>query len=143
MHSGPYILLSPYSHNSAKNYPFFQGLIDILPCRVMQLGRKNEHRFQNCDYGFDLKMYEIEALVKEIGNFISVDSFLPHLAHHVGVKGNVLFGPSNPRIFGYSTNNNIIMNEDKLRVDQFGLWRDYKWAGEWLKPTEMADRIVL
>lgn len=52
------------------------------------------------------------AILMQSCGFLSVDTFLPHLAASVGVTGAVLFGPSNVAAFGYPENLNLFSDVD-------------------------------
>lgn len=68
-----------------------------------------------------LKEQEIIDLVNWSDKWISTDSFLPHLVTYHKLKpGIVLWGKSNPSIFGYSTNVNL--SKGRFRPDQFRHW---------------------
>jgi hypothetical protein len=95
--------------------------------RLIQIGLGNESRLTGCDYAWNLRLSDVEKLVKEVGYFISIDNFLHHLAYNLDVPGTVIFGPSDPEIFGYKTQINVIKDRSLLRTDQFGFWKGYKW----------------
>ena len=52
------------------------------------------------------------AILGRSRGFFSVDTFLPHLAASVGVRGAVLFGPSDEVAFGYPDNLNLCSDVD-------------------------------
>ena len=70
---------------------------------------------------------EIMNLIRNCNYWVSVDNFLQHMAHHISKPGVVLWGRSDPRIFGYSENINIIKNIDHLREKQFWFWEDIEY----------------
>ncbi len=53
---------------------------------------------------------EAIALIKYSKLFLGVDSVFAHAANAVNIKGIVLFGPSNPEIWGHDNNMNIYKN---------------------------------
>ena len=66
---------------------------------------------------------ELMRKVKEdMVTYICVDSFLPHLAHLYGKLGFVIFGQSDPKLFGYPENVNILKDPKYLRPNQFWNW---------------------
>jgi ADP-heptose:LPS heptosyltransferase len=109
------ILIHPYANNlreggvSPKNYPYFPELLGLLRqdgSVIAQIGREGED--QLCEtFHKNLPISQISEILKESEFFISVDSFLPHLAILHGVRGVVLWGPSDPKIYGYENNLNI------------------------------------
>jgi len=122
-------IISPFSrplrngNPNPKNYPYWKELIKLLPYHVIQVGVEGEERLVD-DVRFNLSLKELEALIKECDLWISVDSFLPHLAHHVGKPGIVIWGKSDPLIFGYKENKNVILSRKNLRTNQFIFWED-------------------
>lgn len=116
---------------SAKDYPYMQALCDLYikdGYRLIQIGVGNEPKLTGCEHVFDKHLLDIEKLLKDTGYFIAVDNFLHHMASAVGVTGMVLFGPSDPQVFGYPDQVNIIKDRSLLRPDQFGFYHlDYVW----------------
>jgi hypothetical protein len=51
-----------------------------------------------------------------------VDSFLQHFCWSIGVKAIVLWGTSDPLIFGHEENINVLKNRGYLRPNQFDMW---------------------
>jgi ADP-heptose:LPS heptosyltransferase len=142
------ILLAPWSRNlpngnqNAKNYPLddWLGLVDILEpagYELIQIGRTSEQQIchdMRCDY----TLQQIADLLREVHTFISVDSFLPHLANKIGKYGIVLFSRSDPQIFGYDKNINLYKDKRYFREDQFGIWDDCPYIKEaFVSPWEI------
>lgn len=125
------VLISPFSKrlrngkNNAKNFPYWPELLARLDdsCRIVQIGTAGESCLTR-DFRVNLPLSEITRLVKESNFWISVDSFLPHLAHLVEKPGAVIWGLSDPNIFGYPENLNLIRDRNLLRKDQFLYWED-------------------
>ena len=122
------IILAPYSKKlrngkeNPKNYPHWEEVAHFLisaDFRITQLlyaGEKQiEHTFAQ-EYT-SLKM--CETLVRQSDLFLSVDNFLPHLAHTIGKRGVVIWGTSDPLIFGYPENVNLLKDRKYLRGNQF------------------------
>ena len=127
------IIVSPFPHDigrpNAKNYPHWQKLIDLLKENdffITQIGIKNEKRFKNVDfYYFDKKLIELEELIKANDTWISVDNFFQHLNNaKIKKPGFVLYSRSDPRLFGYDHNHNLLRNIKFLRADQYGVWHN-------------------
>jgi hypothetical protein len=129
-----FIIISPYSYfpGHAKSYPFWNELIPkikTLGYSVVQIGKSGEEPLKGVDdHWWNLSFSTIEDKVKECRYWISVDNFLQHLANSldVSVKGIVIWGPSDPDLFGYSHNTNILKDRKYLQPDQFGTWKDIK-----------------
>lgn len=138
------IVISPYSRkrpdglNSAKDYPFWKELISMLPEPIVQIGQKGEVPLVP-----DFRTYSFEELkefIKEMDFFISVDNFFPHFCHHYGRHGIVLFGTSDPNIFGYPENLNLLKDRKYLRPDQFLWWKDELNNPEvFVEPEKVAE----
>jgi ADP-heptose:LPS heptosyltransferase len=123
-----------------KDYPYWPRLVELLKAtgeRVLQIGLEGE-ALLTIDYYYNLKISKIKELIEGADLWISVDSFLPHLAHHIPKRGIVLWGPSDPRIFGYPENENLWKGEKYLRKDNFGYWENCTANPEaFYKPEEV------
>lgn len=74
----------------------------------IQLGLADEPLVEGAvDLRGKTSIREAIAVVKHCKFFVGVDSFLQHAAAAVRTKGIVLFGPSNPEIWGYDNNINL------------------------------------
>jgi ADP-heptose:LPS heptosyltransferase len=145
------IVISPYSRplrngaNNPKNYPFWQELIDKLvekQYEVIQIGVKGEVVFNNVTPKFNLPLIKIKQLIEECHIFISVDNFLPHLSQHCDKPGIVLWGRSNPKIFGYQQNINLLKDEKYLRPDQYNIWEAIIYDPDVFVKPEMVLQYV-
>jgi len=121
------ILISPFSQKlrtdklNPKNYPYWKELIAQIDEPIVQVGVDGEEQLVE-DFRKNLSMDELAALVKECRIWISCDSFLQHFAWDLGKKGIVLWGPSDPLIFGHSENINLLKNRSYLVENQFVWW---------------------
>lgn len=142
------IIISPYSRplrnnkENAKNYPWWSELTNmLLHRRLVQIGRKGEKQIVN-EMIEDLSMKDLANLLKKSEFWIGIDNFLPHLAHLVKKKGVVLWGPSDPLIFGYSENLNILKDRSFLRRDQFGIWEECEYDPQrFVEPEEVIKAM--
>lgn len=129
-----FIIVSPYSYfpGHAKSYPYWNELIPkikTLGYKIIQIGKRGEEPLKDVDdYWWNPSFAYLEDRVKECKCWISVDNFLQHLANSLDVlvKGIVMWGPSDPDLFGYSYNTNILKDKKYLRPDQFGLWKNVR-----------------
>lgn len=127
---GKSIIISPYSHdeNHAKSYPYWNDLVfklKELGLKIKQIGKKGELKINNVDeYLWDLSFKSIEEEISNCRTWIGVDNFLQHLVNCMNpvIKGVVIFGASDPIIFGYSYNKNLYIKK-YLRLDQFNTWQ--------------------
>lgn len=131
------IIIAPYSQKlrngkkNPKNYPHWNKLVELLnkDFHTIQIGRSGEDILNKVnEVRFDLKLKEIEELITSSYTWISVDSFLPHLVNSMENKkpGIVLWSQSDPRIFGYDYNINILKSRLYLRPFQFDIWENTK-----------------
>ena len=109
------ILICPGNVQTAKSYPHWD--------RFLALAR--DHEIKKIE-----GMMEEEAIIDLVNwcdVWISIDTFLPHLIKWHKLKpGIVIWGKSDPLIFGYSTNTNLLKDRKYLRTEQFRWWFDEK-----------------
>ena len=142
------IVISPFSKilrtnkENPKNYPYWTKLLDFFKdYHIIQVGINGEKRLVD-DFRTNLPYEEVKKLVKECEFWISVDSFLPHLAHHVQKPGAVIWSASDPNIFGYDYNVNVLKDRKYLRANQFGIWEECPYSEEaFLPASEVYERL--
>ena len=126
------IVISPWSRklrngkDSPKDYPHWVGLLKLLSQYddIVQLcgPDKGEIRLVgNCKINLPLDELA-EKYILPCNLWISVDNFLQHMAYHLHKPGIVIWGPSDPAIFGYKENLNIVKNKSYFRPNQFVFW---------------------
>lgn len=128
-------IIAPYAaklrsgNNNPKNYPHWVELIHLLKERgfnIIQIGTEGEVRLEGADeFKTNLSFPELTELVWMNNVLIlSVDSFFPHFCRSVGQKCVVLWGKSDPNVFGYKENVNILKDRKYLRSphDQWLYW---------------------
>lgn len=132
------IIISPYSSKvetlkqNAKNYPYFNELIQEIRDRgnfsLIQIGINGEKSIGGCDeILLNLSFRDLSVLINNCYSWISVDNFFHHFAWAKNKRGNVIFGPSDPNIFGHKENNNILKNRKYLAQNQFDLWENIRF----------------
>lgn len=144
-----FILISPYSKMlrdgtyNAKNYPWWPVVIADLKkdFDVVQVGIKEETPLVD-DFRPNLKLKEVAQLVEECFVWISVDNFLPHLAHLIEKPGIVIWGISDPNIFGYKENKNLLKSKKYLRENQFFVWEGVKHNPDVFVSPEVVIKAV-
>jgi hypothetical protein len=152
------IVISPYSAKlrngkpNPKNYPWFPELVARLVAqhhRVTQIGVSGEERIAGVDhFVVDAPFVEIEIklLLLRSDLWIAVDNWLGHFVNcDVHQKpGVVLWGQSDPRIFGYEYNLNLLKGRQYLRYFQFDSWEaaDYN-ESVFVSPKEVMDAIAV
>lgn len=140
------ICISPYSkamrngENNPKNYPYWPELIDLLHrqgLQVLQVGVEGERQLPGVDKAlFNLPLVDLRCQLQDCITFISVDNFLPHFAHYYKIYGIVLWGQSNPEIFGYTEHVNLFAHKRFFRDDQFDIWEKASFQTQaFVKPS--------
>jgi ADP-heptose:LPS heptosyltransferase len=137
------IVISPYSKklrngkNNPKNYPYWKELVSLIEEPIIQVGVEEEEQLVD-DFRKNLNLNELKTLVLQSRTWISVDSFFQHFCWDLDKPGIVLWGQSDPLIFGHSKNINLLKNRSYLREKQFWLWEqcDYK-EDCFVKPKEV------
>lgn len=117
----PSVQTPPSGIRNAKGYPYWTELVPLLDDEIIQIGIPTDTQLVN-RFIPNMPFKVIKELLKECKYWITTDSFLPHLAHHIPKSGVVIFGPSDPKIYGYEENLNILKDRSYLRHDQFGTW---------------------
>lgn len=144
------IIISPFSRlmrngkRNPKNYPYWEGLVELLNKnnRTIQIGMLGEKEIGASEEYFNLSLKQIEKLIKQSDIWISVDNFLPHFCNHLNKRGIVIFGRSDPEIFGYKQNINILKDRKYLREYQFDIWEKIDFSRDcFLKPKELLERV--
>lgn len=121
------IIIHPFAQKlrgggpNPKNYPFWKELIPMIDERIVQVGVDGEEKLVE-DFRKNLSIGELTDLVKECRTWIGVDSFFQHLCWDIGKPGIVLWGQSDPLIFGHPENVNLLKSRDYLRSNQFLTW---------------------
>ena len=145
------ILIQPFSKKlpngeNPKNYPYWKELVSLIEEPIIQLGEEGDEKLVE-DFRTNVPFAVLERLVKECRTFIGIDSFLQHLAWYHNKKGVVLWGQSDPLIFGHDIHINLLKGREYLRDKQFDIWvyTDYnqtKYRDDcWVLPEEVIKNI--
>lgn len=145
------ILISPYAKKlrdkegpNPKDYPYWDDVVSMLkPNNIIQLGVAGERKVIGCaEVRKNLPFAQIRKLVEECKVWISVDNFLPHMAHHIPKPGVVIWGRSDPNIFGYPENINLLKDRKYLKEDQFMIWEACPYSKEpFIDPKEVYAAV--
>jgi len=149
------VIISPYSRAmrnnklNPKNYPvkYWTEFVSILKSNdvhVIQIGTSGETKIDGVDeIMISLPLSELKKLVESCDTWISVDNFFPHLCNLVGKFGVVVFGQSDPLIFGHINNENILKDRKYLRTKQFDIWEACEYNDEaFVEPSIVADCVL-
>lgn len=132
------ILIAPYpaklfnNNTNPKSYPYWTKLVELLNkegYEVIQIGVSGEVEIAGVNqFITNFPFSKIRDLAETCATWISCDSWFQHFAHfHHLKRGVVLFGPSDPRIFGYRDNVNLLRGRDFLRPNQFASWMEWNY----------------
>ena len=141
------IIIAPYAQKlrtgnlNPKNYPYWKELIEQIKEPVTQVGVEGETQLVP-DFRKNLSIPELRTLLKECRIWISVDSFFQHLGWDEGVPGIVLWGPSDPLIFGHPENINLLKSREYLVENQFIWWEATEHKNDrFVKPKEVLKYL--
>lgn len=138
-------IISPYSSAVAKDYPYWSTLIGMLRSpvnHITQVGVGKEVRLDVDEHCFNLRLADLQK--KECDIWLAVDNFFPHMVNCCGFRGQgiVLWGKSDPLIFGYVSNVNLLVSRERLRRYQFESWHGVKRDdGDFVKPEVVMEAI--
>jgi ADP-heptose:LPS heptosyltransferase len=142
------ILISPWAkklrngENNPKNYPFWKELISLIDQPIVQIGIEGEEQLVE-DFRTNLPLEQLKTLLFYSQTWISVDSFFQHLAWDLGKPGIVLWGQSDPNIFGHPENINLLKDKKYLREKQFWWWEQCEYnADAFVTPEEVLKYIT-
>lgn len=125
------LIVSPYARGlnngqiNAKNYPFWRELVDSLHSvgvHTIQIGVIGEMSVGCKEDKVGASVKELQDLLNDADGWIAVDNFFPHFCHYHKKPGIVLWGKSDPVIFGYPENINVLKDRKYLRQDQYNIW---------------------
>jgi len=111
---------------------------------VWQCGQGPEMRLKQADrHLWDMDLWALGEQIKNCNTWISVDNFFPHWALlQFGKPGIVIWGQSDPFIFGHEGNVNILKSESYLRERQFEMWEAATYNAEaFVEPQEVIDKV--
>lgn len=141
------IIISPYSKKllsgkqNPKNYPYWQELIGLIEEPIIQVGIEGEQQLVG-DFRTNLRISELRELIQECRTWISCDSFFQHLAWDEGKPGIVLWGPSDPLIYGHPENINLLKDRSYLTPNQFLWWEFTEHENErFVTPKEVLAHL--
>ena len=141
------IIISPYSKallsgkQNPKNYPYWKELIAQIDEHIIQVGIKGEEPLVE-DFRTDLRISDLRKLLQDCRTWISCDSFFQHLAWDENNPGIVLWGPSDPLIYGHPENINLLKDRSHLVENQFLWWEATEHKNErFVEPQEVLKYL--
>ena len=141
------IIISPFARKMReskphpKNYPYWKELLEYIDEEIIQIGVEGEIQLVS-DFRKNLPLYELASLTTQCKTWVSVDSFFQHFCWDLNKPGIVIFGQSDPNIFGHPENVNLLKDRKYLREKQFWLWEqaEYKKVS-FVKPEVVLDAL--
>jgi ADP-heptose:LPS heptosyltransferase len=130
---------------SPKNFPYWRSTVSMLMkdgYKVAQISMHGEPDI-GASARFDgLRLREIEKMISKCSAWASVDNFFQHLAWSIGRPGVVIFGQSDPRIFGHPENFNLLKDRRYLRPQQWWLWSQTSYRDDvFVQPEKVVAAI--
>ena len=128
---------------SPKDYPWAKELGVKLQenHEVIQVGGSQDEQVAE-DFRKNLSFPEVEELIKGSDTGICVDSYLQHHFWSVGRRAIVLFGISDPLIFGHSIHLNLLKDRSYLRPQQYDLYYTNQYCPEaFVSLSEILDAL--
>jgi hypothetical protein len=131
---------------NAKNYPHWQELVNILKTDgwyIIQIGQGAEVKLRNVDESvWDKDIWHLKEEIDKADLLLGIDNFFPHLWEYYGKSGIVLWSASDPTIFGYRANTNVLKDVKFLRPQQFAIWEEWEAnLDAWLSANEVFQII--
>ena len=127
----PYARILPDNKPNPKNFPHWKETIRLIKnkipdAQIIQTGLESEPIIEGInEVAFNYGPKKLLKLAQESNAWISVDSFFQHFCSYYKIpNGIVIFSQSDPNIFGYPGNINILKDRAYLRPDreQFHYW---------------------
>lgn len=133
---------------NAKNYPYWSQLIDLIDKNlkangpIIQIGTEGERQLVSTFYK-NLSLKALGELVDICDTWIGVDSFGQHFCWDRKKYGIVLWGKSDPLIFGHEENINLLKNRKYFRQNQFFWWEDEPYNEEaFVQPKIVLQALI-
>lgn len=145
------VIINPYAkrlldgRTSPKDYPYWNELISMAgnSYQFTQIGLPGEPIINGVTSAYlGVNLCRIKEVTMEHDMFVAIDSFLPHLCHLYNIRGVVIFGLSDPNLFGYSENINLLKDRKYLRVRQFACWGEEQYNPDvFISPEKVVEAM--
>lgn len=124
-----------------KDYPYWPEVIEGLKMPVVQVGVSGEKQLVKTFYQ-NVSLEKLAIIVRECKTWIAVDSFFQHFCWDLGKPGVVIWGQSDPNIFGHPENINLLKDRKYLREKQFWWWEQCEYNREvFVKPDVVINAV--
>lgn len=125
-----------------KNYPYCGELIRLLHnegIHTIQVRTEENEILPTREIKTDLPLNELADLIRKCDAFVTVDNFFQHYATYLGKRGVVIFSRSDPMLFGYPENINLLKHRKYLRENQFDIWE----ADEFIQDAFVFPNVIV
>jgi ADP-heptose:LPS heptosyltransferase len=131
-----------------KNYNKWDKVVELLNSKneyeLIQIGIDGDHKIKGINnFFFSKNMSELKDLLLSCYTWIDVDSFFQHMGYYYNKPGVVIFGVSDPNIFGYKKNINLLKDRKYLRKDQYMIWDNVEYNSEVFIDPEIVVNSIL
>lgn len=143
------IIISPWAKELLSKKPnpksppinWWKSLVTKIQEPIIQVGITGEKQLVS-DFRLNLSIQDLKVLLNECRTFITIDSFFQHLAWDLNKPGIVIWGQSNPRIFGHDIHTNLLKDEKYLMEDQFLMWELITYREDcFVTPKEVIEKL--
>ena len=130
-----------------KDYPYGDELVELLQKEgyavVQARTTDNLVLEQANEVQTNLSLKQLAQLIQECDAIIAVDNFIQHYATYLNKKPIiVIFSKSDPLIYGYSQNINILKSRNYLMKNQFQTWeQDVFDKDAFVKPEVIIKKL--
>lgn len=129
--------------SSPKDYPFAKQLAALLSKDnfVIQVGGSSDEQLTK-DFRKNLPFDKVSELIEECDTAVCVDSYLQHHCWFLDKRAIVLWGISDPQIFGHEMHLNLLKDRKYLRANQFDLYYSNQHNPDaFVKPGEVMENL--
>ncbi len=129
-----------------KNFPNWPAVVYQLRLaghHVIQIGIEKERDIGANERMNNLPLKKISELIHTCKTWASVDNFFHHLAAPTNKKGVVIWSMSDPLLFGYIKNSNILLDRKHLRPNQFSIWEESAFNPNIFPSTETVFKEIV
>lgn len=142
------ILISPYcaripivqngkvvgTQDSAKTPYYWKEFMAVVHAtqkdwEFLQIGAPDDIHLPHCKFKSPRIPQEAVELIKSTDTWVCPDTWLQHLASPIK-KGVVVWSRSNPKLFGYDTNINLVKDEKYFKPDPWSTWHQTEYIKE-------------
>lgn len=122
--------------NGARNprgYPYWEKLVELLLTKGIEVSEIREPT---------VPLKDLRKMLDEYDIIITIDSFFQHFCWYYGKQAFVIWGVSDPLIFGHKENVNILKDRKYLRPFQFDIWESVKYDESVFPSPEDVFKII-